>query len=877
MQVEKRDGSQERRILTAMIVDSGVLSRLSSRWTKEGLFNSRWSNIVAGWCTTYFNLYKEAPKKHIVGLFENWAEDSQEKETVAIVEKFLEGLSDEYEALAKESNTDFILDLAGQHFDKVRLARLAEQIQGDLDRGDVDKARQRHEKSVRIEIGAPAGVNVLSDHEAIKRAFKRKSESIVVYPGALGNFFRDALERDALIAFQGPEKRGKCILEDSLIPLADGREVSIKEYVDKRMSTPILVQDQKTKRFKAKIPDQLWKNGKKPCYEVVTRSGRKVATTFEHQYQTPSGWRYLEDLCPGDFIAVPKKLEFFGKQTIRTPELRFVAYMIAEGCTTQSYTKGKKNGVNRSFTNVDPVLIWDFLHCCLQLDITWRKEDISYELHKQAGSILKKYGLSGCSARTKEIPNSILSCSKDQIREFLQIIFSCDGSIYLERNRYQIEITLANERLIRQIGILLTRFGIVHKIGFNKTSYQGKEFDSWRLDISSEEYVNLFLQEINFLSRKKTPPIDNPSRKSFLDKIPYCVMQQVWDEIKEEGRGSLVRVFGKKKSKQIREQLRLKKPIMRQTLFGINNPKIRGLLNSEVLWDEVISITYIGKKETYDLGVDEDHCFVANNVLVHNTWWLLDLAWRAMLQGRRVAFFEVGDMSEWQIMLRFMTRAAKRPLKATDPERPLKFPINIEHAPDSNFAVVEHEDHHYANNLKWKEAVAASSRIIQKRNGQDLLRLSTHANGTIGVDGLYSVLESWERDGWGTPDVVVIDYVDLLTPPHGFKESRDQINATWKGLRRMSQEYHALVVTATQADADSYTAETQTMANFSEDKRKNAHVTGIVGINQTPAEKSQGLQRLNWLAGRAFDFSPDTNCHVAGCLGIANPAILSIF
>jgi hypothetical protein len=248
-----------------------------------------------------------------------------------------------------------------------------------------------------------------------------------------------------------------------------------------------------------------------------------------------------------------------------------------------------------------------------------------------------------------------------------------------------------------------------------------------------------------------------------------------------------------------------------------------------------------------------------------------------MLQGRRVAFFEVGDMSEWQIMLRFMTRAAKRPLKATDPEHPLKFPINIEHAPDSSFAVVEHEDHHYANNLKWKEAVAASSRIIQKRNGQDLLRLSTHANGTIGVDGLYSVLESWERDGWGTPDVVVIDYVDLLTPPHGFKESRDQINATWKGLRRMSQEYHALVVTATQADADSYTAETQTMANFSEDKRKNAHVTGIVGINQTPAEKSQGLQRLNWLAGRAFDFSPDTNCHVAGCLGIANPAILSIF
>ena len=469
MKIEKRDGSQERRILTAMIVDDGVLARLSGKWVKEGLFNSRWANIVGGWCCAYFEKYGKAPAAATVGLFETWCEENNDKDTISLVERFLEGLSADYEALAKESNTDFLIDLAGEYFDKIRLSKLAENIQADLDRGDVAKARSRADKSTRIEIGATAGVDVLRDMTAIKRAFARKSDPLIVYPGALGNFFKDALERDALIAVQGPEKRGK-------------------------------------------------------------------------------------------------------------------------------------------------------------------------------------------------------------------------------------------------------------------------------------------------------------------------------------------------------------------------------------------------------------------------TWWLLDIAWRAMQQGRKVAFFEVGDMSEGQIMLRFMTRACKRPLKATEEGKPVRFPTAIDKLPDASFASVDFEEHNYPNKLGWKEAKAACEKLLKKqKEGGSLLRLSTHSNGTIGVPGMMSIVESWDRSGWGIPDVVVIDYADLLSPPNGALESRDQINATWKGLRRISQDYHSLCVTATQADADSYDTETMTMGNFSEDKRKNAHVTGIFGINQTSVEKSMGLQRLNWLALREGEFTSDMQCHVAGCLSIANPAILSTF
>ena len=66
-------------------------------------------------------------------------------------------------------------------------------------------------------------------------------------------------------------------------------------------------------------------------------------------------------------------------------------------------------------------------------------------------------------------------------------------------------------------------------------------------------------------------------------------------------------------------------------------------------------------------------------------------------------------------------------------------------------------------------------------------------------------LDDWEaREGF-VPDVIVIDYADLLEADGKSTEFRHKQDSIWKGLRAMSQKRHALVLTATQADAASYT------------------------------------------------------------------------
>ena len=256
------------------------------------------------------------------------------------------------------------------------------------------------------------------------------------------------------------------------------------------------------------------------------------------------------------------------------------------------------------------------------------------------------------------------------------------------------------------------------------------------------------------------------------------------------------------------------------------------------------------------------------------TFLLLDLAWRAMCQRRKVAFFEVGDLSQNQIMRRFMIRAAGRPLKSCT----VKYPKSISHHPDSEIAEVEETERVYKNPLSWGKAWKACQEVmISKTKSKDsYLRLSCHPNSSISIQGVYGILQGWERDGW-TPDCIIIDYADILAPIRGDMETRDAINSTWKQMRALSQSLHCLVATATQAKATSYKAHTQTREHFSENKLKMAHVTGMIGINQSEDEKDIGVIRLNWIVLREGEFSEGKCVHCAGALALAAPLIRSTF
>jgi hypothetical protein len=254
------------------------------------------------------------------------------------------------------------------------------------------------------------------------------------------------------------------------------------------------------------------------------------------------------------------------------------------------------------------------------------------------------------------------------------------------------------------------------------------------------------------------------------------------------------------------------------------------------------------------------------------SFWLLDLAWRAVLERRRTMFYSVGDMSEKQMQWRFATRIARRPRFAGEIRVPYEIKKLKGHESDVQRRVKTFKDRLFKSELR-----AGIQRVEQKVASQKaFIKTYCASNSSTSVADIRADIEGKIREGW-VPDVVVIDYADILAPEPGTsgQDYRHQINVTWQALRKLSQDYHVLLVTATQSDASSYKAIVLRREHFSEDKRKLSHVTGIIGINQIEEEKLKGVYRLNWIVLREGSYSESRCVHVAGCLAIANPAIVS--
>jgi hypothetical protein len=284
------------------------------------------------------------------------------------------------------------------------------------------------------------------------------------------------------------------------------------------------------------------------------------------------------------------------------------------------------------------------------------------------------------------------------------------------------------------------------------------------------------------------------------------------------------------------------------------------------------------------------------------SFFIMEIAIAALKAGCKVALFQAGDMSAEEFTLRLATRLAGKSYKEKycgtlyiPTKDCVLHQIDVcnsnsrEPSDGKIFATedycrkatyddlvarcIEYPKHRCCYNCKehfqgtvWfrvKEAVNPLTHISAYKAMRDFrvkygvrFRLSSHPSGTLTVAKMKGLMNLWELQDGFVSDVVLDDYSDI----HGFEPSsihdpiQDRINATWMAMRGLSQERHCLVITATQTDAESYTADLLGMMNFSRDKRKYGHVTAMYGLNQKPEEKNVGVMRINEIVVREAGF-----------------------
>jgi replicative DNA helicase len=152
-----------------------------------------------------------------------------------------------------------------------------------------------------------------------------------------------------LIIVAGRPGMGKCVAGCSEIVDADGSVRTIEEIVqDRRARLLTLGEDH---RFQWTSPSAFVDSGIKGVFEVTTRLGRRIKVTATHPFLTDEGWKPLAEIAVGSTVAVPRRIDVFGEQSMGGHHARLLGYLLGDGALTTT---------NVTFTNENPSLLEDF-------------------------------------------------------------------------------------------------------------------------------------------------------------------------------------------------------------------------------------------------------------------------------------------------------------------------------------------------------------------------------------------------------------------------------------------------------------------------------------------------------------------------------------
>lgn len=110
------------------------------------------------------------------------------------------------------------------------------------------------------------------------------------------------------------------------------------------------------------------------------------------------------------------------------------------------------------------------------------------------------------------------------------------------------------------------------------------------------------------------------------------------------------------------------------------------------------------------------------------------------------------------------------------------------------------------------------------------------------IDMIEAYLEGLERFEGTTPDMIIVDYPDLMK--HDAKNKRIELGELVEQLRGLGVKRNAAVVVPSQGNRESEKARTVTGDMVAEDISKNATADVVLTYSQTPMEKKLGLARL---------------------------------
>jgi len=385
---------------------------------------------------------------------------------------------------------------------------------------------------------------------------------------------------------------------------------------------------------------KIFYSGKKVVYELKTRNGRKIKASANHPFWTIEGWKRLDELNIGDYIALPRALPHQSpKNLLSDEELILLAHLLGDGCILPNrpfhYTSADKENINtvaktaKKLFNIKPRIVqqknWWHVYLPSPYHLTHKK-------YHPITNWYKKLGLKRVHSWKKKIPEAVFQCDQEKIALFLKHLWATDGNLSWRhfpngKKAANIYYATSSKVLAEQVQHLLLVLGIQSSLR-ETPSRKGYRTMYYVYIMESAKEQLKFLKKVGIAGERRKIV---PQMIKQLEKVPSVpradvLPKKLWEYIDQ------IRVLQNLSWNLFSQKChllcgcsstRFKSAVSYDRLQKIASytadPYLTNLVNSDIFWSKIVSIKKLGVKDVYDATVEDFHNFVANDIIVENS------------------------------------------------------------------------------------------------------------------------------------------------------------------------------------------------------------------------------------------------------------------